>query len=240
VAPACRILWGVGGSRRPQQVARRCAYDDGVTRVVRPYRGVSADDRRADRRARLIEACLDVLGADGVAGTTMKAICARAGLTERYFYESFRDRDDLLGAAVDAVIAEIDVAMMRAISDAPPDLLERGRAAGGALVAVLTGDRRKARAFLEAIGNEALKERHAAAVQKYADVLAAQMRELRGLDGARFEGRLRIATLILIGGSAQAVASWLDGAIDISTDELVDELARLCVAAAGVVGEAAG
>jgi hypothetical protein len=66
------------------------------------------------------------------------------------------------------------------------------------------------------------------------------MRELRGLDGARFEGRLRIATLILIGGSAQAVASWLDGAIDISTDELVDELARLCVAAAGVVGEAAG
>jgi len=207
--------------------------------VVRPYRGVSAADRRADRHARLIEACLDVLGQEGVAATTMKAVCARAGLTERYFYESFRDRDDLLGATVDAVIAEIDAAMMEAIRDSRPDLLERGRAAAGALVAVLTGDRRKGRAFLEAVGNEALKERQAAAVHKYAGVLAQQMRELRGLDAARYKGRLRIATLILIGGSAQAIASWLDGAIEISREELVEELARLCVAAAGVVAEAA-
>ena len=202
---------------------------------MRPYRGVSAEDRRAERRARLIAACLDVLGADGVAGTTMKAICARAGLTERYFYESFRDRDELLVAAVDAVIAEIDAAMLEAVRRSPPDLLERGRAAAGAFVAVLTGDRRKGRAFLEAVGNEALKERHAAGVHRYAAVLAAQMRELHGLAEPRHEARLRIATLIIVGGTAQAVGGWLDGTIAMSREEFVDELARLCVAAADVV-----
>ena len=38
----------------------------------------------------LIEAALDVVGARGLAGLTMTAVCARARLTERYFYESFR------------------------------------------------------------------------------------------------------------------------------------------------------
>jgi AcrR family transcriptional regulator len=208
-----------------------------MARVVRPYRGVSADDRRAERRARLVDACLDVLGAEGVAGTTMKAICARAGLTERYFYESFRDRDELLAVAVDEVIAQIDAAMIDAVRRSPADLLARSRAAAGAFVAVLTDDRRKARAFLEAVGNEALKERHAASVRKYADMVAAQMQELAGLDAARHEARLRIATLILVGGTAQAVASWLDGTIALPREELVDEIARLCVAAAEVVRE---
>jgi AcrR family transcriptional regulator len=206
-----------------------------VARVVRPYRGVSADDRRAERRARLVDACLDVLGAEGVAGTTMKAICARAGLTERYFYESFRDRDELLGAALDEVVAEIDAAMMDAVRRSPPDLLERARAAAGAFVAVLTDDRRKGRAFLEAVGNEALKEHHAASVRKYAELVGEQMQELEGVQGARAEARLRIATLILVGGTAQAVASWLDGTIALPREELVDEIARLCVAAADVV-----
>src|SRR5687767_9668516 len=54
------------------------------TEVVRPYKGVSADERRALRREQLMEAGLDVLGSEGIAGLTMTEVCARAGLTERY------------------------------------------------------------------------------------------------------------------------------------------------------------
>jgi AcrR family transcriptional regulator len=208
-------------------------------RVIRPYRGVSAEDRRAERRARLIEAGLDVLGTEGVAGTTMTAVCARAGLTERYFYESFRDRDELLGAIVDAVLAEIDAALLTAVEMSPPDLLERARAAVAAIAEVLASDPRKARAFLEAVGMDALKERQAEGIQKYAEVLAGQMREVHGLDARQHEGRLRVATLILVGGALQALASWLDGTIVLTRDELVDEIARLCVAAADTVKDSA-
>jgi AcrR family transcriptional regulator len=208
-----------------------------MAHVVRPYRGISAEARRAERRARLIEAGLDVLGHEGIAGTTMKAVCARAGLTERYFYENFRDRDELLVAVVDDVAREIDEAMLKTVPLSPPDLLERARAAAGAFVAVLTEDPRKARAFLEAVGTDALRERQAEGVRKYAALLAGQMRELHGLGAARFKGRLHVATLVLVGGVAQAVASWLDGTIQLSREELVDEIARLCVAAADTVRE---
>jgi AcrR family transcriptional regulator len=210
-----------------------------VAHVVRPYRGVSADDRRAQRRARLIEAGLDVLGSEGMASTTMTEVCARAGLTERYFYESFRDRDELLLAVFDSFSEEADAAVFAALDAAPPDLFERCRAAAGALITVLTEDPRKARAYVEAIGSEAVKERRAQAVRAYAAVLARQMRELRGLGAPRYRARLRLATLVLIGGVAEAVTAWLEGDLQLSRDELVNECARLCVAAANVVRDQA-
>ena len=76
--------------------------------VVRPYRGISADERRASRRARLLDAALEEVGERGMAGTTMTAVCARAGLTERYFYESFADRDEMLRAVQLALRQNID------------------------------------------------------------------------------------------------------------------------------------
>ena len=83
-----------------------------VTEVVRPYRGVSADDRRADRRARLLEAGLDLVGEVGVAEVTAEAVAARAGLSKRYFYESFADRDALLVAASSGVFETVRAALL--------------------------------------------------------------------------------------------------------------------------------
>jgi AcrR family transcriptional regulator len=53
-----------------------------MAQLVRPFRGVSASDRIADRRARLIAAGLDVLGTDGFQNFTMTAVCRTAGLNE--------------------------------------------------------------------------------------------------------------------------------------------------------------
>lgn len=203
--------------------------------VVRPYRGVSADERRTIRRAQLIEAALDVLGADGMSGLTMTAVCARAGLTERYFYESFRDRDELLGAVFDTCLLEMDTAMFAAIDAAPPDLLERCRAAAGAMIGVLTDDPRKARVHAEAIGAAALAERRAAAVSAHAALLASQMRELRGLDRPEHDAPLRLGTVVLMGGLSDAILSWLDGSLEMSRATLVEECARLAVGVADAV-----
>jgi AcrR family transcriptional regulator len=203
--------------------------------AVRPYRGVSAEERRAERRARLIEAGLDVLGSEGMANLTMTAVCSRAGLTERYFYESFRDRDDLLVAIFDAFTEDGNEAVLAALTAAPPDLLARSRAAAGAIIAILTEDPRKARAYVEAMGSEALKDRRMETVRAYAALLADQMRELCGLQAKRHQARLRLATIVIVGGVSEAVTDWLEGRLDLSHDELVEECARLCVAAADAI-----
>ena len=49
---------------------------------------------------------ITVLAAQGERAT-MTAICHQAGLTERYFYESFANRDAALVAALDQVTDEI-------------------------------------------------------------------------------------------------------------------------------------
>ncbi len=61
----------------------------------RRYSGQSFEDRQADRRAKLIAAALEVAGRAGLEGASVAAICAEAGLTARYFYESFPSRDEI-------------------------------------------------------------------------------------------------------------------------------------------------
>jgi AcrR family transcriptional regulator len=65
---------------------------------ARRYRGQGGEERRAERRARLLDAGLRVFGEVGFHSATVKTICAVAGLTERYFYESFSNSEDLLCA----------------------------------------------------------------------------------------------------------------------------------------------
>ncbi len=201
--------------------------------VVRPYRGVSADERRTERRERLLEAALEEIGAVGLSGLTMKRVCARAGLTERYFYESFRDRDELLQALHDLLHAEVDRAIAAALADAPDELLPRFRALAGAVVAVLADDPRIARTYGEASAADALRTRQREATEQYSSLLAALIRAHHGLDD-RHQPRLQLMTQVLVSGLIVTIGSWLDGTIALSREELVEEMARLGVAAADI------
>ena len=77
------------------------------------YGGRSAEARRIERRLRLLAAAREVWGTDGWAAVTMRGVCGRAGLVDRYFYESFSDRDALLGTVWDQ---ERDALISRAVS----------------------------------------------------------------------------------------------------------------------------
>jgi AcrR family transcriptional regulator len=57
------------------------------------------DERRAERRTALIDASIEVYGQLGYRNASVKAVCTAAGLTERYFYESFGGSDELLAVA---------------------------------------------------------------------------------------------------------------------------------------------
>lgn len=86
----------------------------------RRYRGVSAEQRQQERRERLLDAGLHVFGESGYHGATVRGICQQAGLTERYFYESFANSEDLLCAVYEGVLASQRERMAAAITTAAP------------------------------------------------------------------------------------------------------------------------
>lgn len=99
----------------------------------RPYRGASASERRDERKRRLIDAGIKVIGRDGYAATTVRAVCAEAGLTERYFYEAIGDRERLLGAVYEHLVRQLQAQIAQTIAsagDQPPAELARLGLAG--------------------------------------------------------------------------------------------------------------
>jgi AcrR family transcriptional regulator len=189
------------------------------------YRGVSAEDRTAGRRARLLEATLAVW-ADPEVRTTMTGVCAAAGLSERYFYESFRDLDEALQAVLDGIAAEIEHTTQEAADAAGADPTARVHASVRAFVQLLVDDPRKGRvAIVESAAVPTLRRRRTELLRHFAHRTAEESRELLGLDGS---GGVEdeIAGLLFIGGMAELITAWLDGALEATPEELVSEAAR--------------
>jgi AcrR family transcriptional regulator len=115
---------------------------------ARPYRGVGPDERRAQRRRRLIEAAVAVYGEGGYRQATVKGVCAAAGLTERYFYESFANSEELLIASFNAVTFSVLKEVTRAAHAAGRSRKARGHAMLSAYFSALQRDPRSARVFL--------------------------------------------------------------------------------------------
>lgn len=114
----------------------------------RRYGGASADERRAQRRDRLIRAAIAVYGERGYRQATVNEVCRAAELTPRYFYQAFANSDALLAAAFREV-ADFVMARVTEVADATggtPD--DRLREMLRAYYEMLRADPKNARVFL--------------------------------------------------------------------------------------------
>lgn len=99
-----------------------------ATSVKRKYRGAAVEERKAERRQLLIDAATEVYGSHGYRHSGVKQVCDAAGLTQRYFYESFRHSDELLIACYEQAAQHVRELNLAAAEQAGPDPLERSRA----------------------------------------------------------------------------------------------------------------
>lgn len=189
--------------------------------MTRIYGGQSATERRDERRARFLAAGLQVAGTDSWAATTVRAVCAEAGLTARYFYESFDDRESLLLAVFDDAATEVAQRVLAAVAAAPGGELGHARAAIGAAVDVLVEDPRKASVlFTEAPGVVPLARRRADALRAFSALVAEQARVFYGLEAN--DRILKPTAVFVTGGLVELVRAWIDGEIEASREEIID------------------
>jgi AcrR family transcriptional regulator len=188
---------------------------------VRPYGGVQARERIAQRRHRLLDAGLELLGgADDAAELTVRAICRQAGVSARYFYESFTDKDELVAAVFDWVVADIAATTEAAVAAAPPD--EVARAAMANIVGTIVVDARIGRLlFSSHLANTVLARKR---VEAGALMAALSGQQVIASLGLRDNDRIKATAHFVVGGVVQAISAWLAHEVDLTPDELVDQL----------------
>lgn len=113
----------------------------------RTWAGTGIEERRAARRDALLAAGVGLLGAEGGAAVSVRAVCRAAALTERYFYESFTDRDEYVRAVYEDVGRQARDALVDAVasSGSPRD---RAVAAVSAFVELMVDEPARGRVLL--------------------------------------------------------------------------------------------
>ncbi|MER6761549.1 MULTISPECIES: TetR/AcrR family transcriptional regulator [Amycolatopsis] len=199
--------------------------------VVRPYRGVSADERRRQRRSQLLEAGLDVVGEVGVADTTVDLVCKRAGLSKRYFYESFADREALLTAVLTGVFDAVRSSLETALTDAPSAAEERMTLLVTATVEAIATDPRVSRLWVEANHHPALEQHRSEAYAEFADLLVSIL-----LPGREDDPAAQSAFVLVVAGTTEVLRRWLADGSPGSPAGIVDVLRRVGLAVTGEFG----
>ncbi|HWU33103.1 MAG TPA: TetR/AcrR family transcriptional regulator [Marmoricola sp.] len=191
---------------------------------ARSYGGKSAEQRRAERRDALIAAASELWREQGWAAVTMRGVCARARLTDRYFYENFADRDALLGEVWDATRDEHLTMLYAAIEPHLADTaLAQLHAAVEAVVRRIADDPGGAQIlFGDHAGSATLERRRRETIQTAVDIFLALSRPYLKVDAD--ETQLRISIVVGIGGFVETILAWRSGTLDITVDQLIASL----------------
>ena len=166
--------------------------------AARLYRGLTSEEREADRRRRLVAAGLELFGTIGRARTSIQAVCSRARVTARNFYDHFESLEELLAAVYEQVVAHGRRALLESLSHdwAPPEV--RARRALKAYLHAMLDDPCLARIqCIEAVGvNDALEARRRAVIHEFAALLKDERLAL-GFDDPR-EAEAEIVALMVV------------------------------------------
>jgi AcrR family transcriptional regulator len=191
---------------------------------VRPYGGVQARDRIAERRRRLLDAGLELLGGvDDPAELTVRAICTQAGISARYFYESFSDKDEFVAAVFDWVTADIAATTQAAVAAAPRE--EQNKAGIANLVRVVAGDARIGRLLFNAqLSNTVLVRKRAGLGGVFALLSSQHVTSTYRLPQNESTNAF---SHFVVGGVAQTISAWVAGDIHLDQEALVDQITRI-------------
>lgn len=198
------------------------------------WAGIPAEERIRDRRALLVAAALELFGTEGDAATSVRAVCRAADLNARYFYESFVDRDELLGAVYDQVAAELADRIAAALLDAADDPTARLRAGIETVLRFLTDDPRRAKVlFTDGRANPVLADRRAIARAALIDGTAAMGHEELARSGggqARTARTAEVAAALFGGAMEELAEAWTSGRLGTDLDQVIDDATNLSMA----------
>ena len=196
--------------------------------VARPWRGRSAEQRVAERRERLLAAGLEVFATRGFHASKVRDICAEARLTERYFYESFADKEALLQAIAEGIVDDFVTAAAPSIMLVGTDYEAAADGAARAVISSLTDDPRRARIlFVEVVGvSPAIEDRRRVLIASLAEVIRGAAIAAAG-PWARDAVEVELLARAVIGAAQELLIAHVRDELPIDQAGLVANFRRL-------------
>ncbi len=200
----------------------------------RAYGGVSSQERMERRRAAFVDAGWRVMGTVGYHQTTIRGLCREAGLTDRYFYESFRNLEHLLLELHAIGLQRVEDAVLDALAACPagtsPDVVLR--AALGAFITEFE-DRFMARVlWMEIPGvSPATAGAYRVGVQRFASLLMREA-ERRTPELLPPSPQRELTAIALIGAVSETAVQWLLSGYSAPRAHVEQALVDVCMGAA--------
>jgi AcrR family transcriptional regulator len=195
----------------------------------RPWRELTLEQRVTVRRERLLAAALQVFAARGFHATKVRDVCREAGLTERYFYESFTDKEALLGMLTETIVADLVEASGPSIARVTTDLDGAIRSAARVIVHSLTDDSARARIlFVEMVGvSPAIEQRRRELIGALVDVVSGAALAAQGSDAQQRPIEVALIARALIGAVQELLIAFARNELALDQELLIDSIERL-------------
>jgi AcrR family transcriptional regulator len=159
----------------------------------------------------LIAAGVDLLGGEAGPALTVRAVCRAAGLTERYFYESFSDRDEFVRAVYDDVCTRAMSTLSSSTS--AQDAVER-------FVALMVDDPTRGRVLLLAPTVEPVLTRSGASwMPSFIELLQRKVTRITGIAEPAVQA---MAATGLLGALTALFIAYLDGRLTATREQFID------------------
>ncbi len=203
--------------------------DDNKGRV---YGGENQEERRARRRQQFLDAGLEVFGTLGYRAATVRTLCKQAGLTDRYFYESFDTTEDLLMGVYRQQCEALERAVMQALAAtaglAGNDFM-KGIEAGLDAVFTQVSDARMARVvWIEVMGiSPRVDKMYNDTMDGFGNLIMMVARQRYPDLGTSDQDEIRMVGLAIAGAVSQCVLHWLLGGYRESKATMVSATSRV-------------
>jgi len=199
----------------------------------RAYAGVAADDRRTQRRERLLLAALELFTARGYQQTKIVDLCTAAGVSTRNFYEEFQAKEQLLlilHGRINAQAMHRVAARLDEVADA--DARTRISTLLDVFIGSVTADPRLPRLnYVEAVGVSAdLERQHQEWVRRWADFIEAEARRAAA-QGDAPDRDYRLTAFALVGAITGLLREWQAHEPPLEAAEIATEIRELMFAA---------
>lgn len=207
-------------------------HETGTT--ARIYRGMRPEQRKADRRARLVEAALELFTTAGYHGTRIEQLCTHAGVSTRNFYEEFANKEALLLSLhndINALALHQVVNALRGLPDGA-DAAERIGALLNVFMSHITADPRLPRlAYVEAVGvSPAMERQHQRWVAEWTTLIEGEASRAARRGQAPERDYHLIATA-LVGAVTGLLREWQAAATPVPEAEVTATMRHIMIAA---------